>query len=363
MNLEKLRLIDLKLASIYYCGSREQDRFNFFTHLTPINLDVEKAKFFKVFEKGKDYDPKFRYMPLSRELAFTKKKLEKLEIDHSSLGRILDKKKHELLSKIKIVENIGKPGFTNAAQELFPLPTKSLLSFADKHINLRVREEIQNLSAVDAAKLLSKVLKKYYLNWKVSVATISANMNVNQYNKTLTINKDARFSEKELRSLIVHEIGTHILRSENARTQPYNIFIAFPNYLTTEEGLAIVNEENARCLSLQRAKVLSGRVFASDFALKHSFSETVNRLLRFGFHPQDVWNIVSRTKRGLTDTSKPGVFAKDIAYLDGVMKVKRFIRSGGNLRDLYYGKIGIHDIHIIKEISFLNKKLYIPSFI
>ena len=55
------------------------------------------------------------------------------------------------------------------------------------------------------------------------------------------------------------------------------------------------------------------------------------------------WGIAVRIKRGLGDPEAPGVYAKDTVYLRGRIRVQAFLEAGGDIADLYVGKVGIED--------------------
>jgi hypothetical protein len=129
----------------------------------------------------------------------------------------------------------------------------------------------------------------------------------------------------------------------------------------TEEGLAVFNEEANDCLNNFVLKIYAGRVLAIDYAMQKSFSETY-RLLRKYFTKNTAWRLTLRAKRGFVDTSGPGALTKDIAYLQGYLKVKEYARKGGNMNRLYYGKVGIEHIPLLSEIPDLINPHFLPMF-
>jgi len=123
----------------------------------------------------------------------------------------------------------------------------------------------------------------------------------------------------------------------------------FPWYLDTEEGFAAYNEFKCGLLSPKILRNYAGRVIANHLSLSNSFSRVYNHLLEY-FTRQDAWNLTLRSKRGLTNTALPGAFTKDHLYLKGFLKVKEFADSGGDMKKLYVGKIGIEHVPLLRYL-------------
>ncbi|MFH0837758.1 MAG: tyrosine/phenylalanine carboxypeptidase domain-containing protein, partial [Patescibacteria group bacterium] len=78
---------------------------------------------------------------------------------------------------------------------------------------------------------------------------------------------------------------------------------------------------------------------------------------------RSAWRVALKAKRGLGDTGKPGAFTKDFVYYKGYKMVKDFAAKGGDLRDLYYGKINLSDLEIVKKVKGLKSPIYLPSYL
>ena len=74
---------------------------------------------------------------------------------------------------------------------------------------------------------------------------------------------------------------------------------------------------------------------AKAVALMHkSFAEIYQALFRaLGKHK--AFLTTYRIKRGMSDTKKPGGYAKDALYLLGYFEIKRYLENGGRLAFLY----------------------------
>jgi hypothetical protein len=172
----------------------------------------------------------------------------------------------------------------------------------------------------------------------------------------------------------VHEIGTHILRAENGKRQPFQMFVhGFPDYLSTEEGLAVINEERFGLLSNYMIKQYAARTIAAKMSQTKSFREVYDYLVNF-LGPGEVFKIVLRAKRGIEDTSKPGGYPKDFVYLKGYLALRELIdkrkcADGSDdeafvdslVTSLYHGKIGIEHIDCLGDIPGLTTPKHLPK--
>lgn len=311
----------------------------------PFNVEQEKKK---VFE-DKTYNPEFKYNKHPR-IQQIKNGLRNLKFDYSILGILLNQKKFELLKRLDMYEAIGTKLFTDKSIESYGRPDKEMVKKSRKFLNLNGEDNSIGFNTISSVKKFIDSLLKFGYNWKVAEKEMCVGARFNVSTKTLYINKGRKFSENDLRRLIIHEIGTHIARAENAKKQRYKLFlIGFPNYLATEEGLAVYNEEKAGLLTNNVLKNYAGRVIAIELSLRNSFSTVYNELLEF-FNKKEAFNLTLRAKRGIGNTSRPGAYTKDYLYLKGKYIIEDYVRKGGKLSDLYVGKIGVQHVKLVKQI-------------
>ena len=70
-------------------------------------------------------------------------------------------------------------------------------------------------------------------------------------------------------ALAHHEIGVHLVTTLNGRAQPLKVLsIGCPLNTMTQEGMTILAEYLAGCLTIKRLKILALRVLAVDSMLK-----------------------------------------------------------------------------------------------
>jgi len=346
--MDDLHRIDDKLAEISQKIS--------FLLLTPTNIDAERKRFFK----DTDYNPQFTYPNPHADLNKIRHMLVEIEPDDSVVGRILKGIRDKYLLDIELLESRGTDQFQHISKKTHGRPERELVAQAKKLIYLKVKPESIEYSTQEILSRLRMAFVKYGVNWQVEEKSMIATAAVKISKRKLLIKKNSRFSHSFLKRIIVHEIGTHIVRAENGRSQPYKFFArGLPGYLKTEEGLAVYNEEINDCLNNYVLKIYAGRVLAIDKALKSSFSDTY-RMLRKYFTRNTAWRITLRAKRGLSDTSKPGAFTKDLAYLNGYLSIKEYVKNNGDLTKLYYGKIGLQHIELMQKIPHLVNPRLLP---
>ncbi len=337
---------------------REISRNIEFTAVNPSNFDAEKKKFFS----SSSYEPVFSYKSYHISLNILRKKLEKISPDNSVVGKILKDIKKECLLNIDMLEKRGKESFTKASLKLYGAPDDYLVRKAREFLKLETKKEKKIYSTKQIIKKIKTAFLKYGVNWKVEEKDILSMAAVSNGRKRLVIKKNSRFSKSFLKRIVVHEIGTHILRYENGSMQPFLFFSSgLPGYLMTEEGLAVINEEKHNCLNNYILKVYAGRVLAIHYSLRKPFREVFNILSNY-FSEAAAFRITVRAKRGISDTSKPGGCTKDIAYLKGYLAIKNYLNKGGDIYKLYYGKIGLQHIGLLDKIPFLVHPMFLPMF-
>lgn len=313
--------------------------------LVPSNYDKEREK---VLE-DKTYNPKFRY----DKMFFPEKlrtNLRNMRINLRKYNKLYLDKRRELINKIRLRDAIGTSMFFPISKEIWGVPSKELVNKAYRILELPSAKNSVKYSQISTVKKFLENLLMQGYNWQIREKDLVVGAVVSSSRKTLYINKNRRFDEVSVKRLIAHEISTHIARVENGKTKRRRLFLmGFPGYLKTEEGLAVYNEEKAKLLTNRVLKHYAGRVIAIDLACKNSFSTVYTELLEF-FSKKTAWTLTMRAKRGLSDTARPGAYTKDLVYLDGYYKVKDFVNRGGDIKDLYLGRIGTEHVSIAKEM-------------
>jgi uncharacterized protein (TIGR02421 family) len=336
-------------------------------YLKPINLPEERLR----LEEDPSYSPLFLYPDTPFDVDALQGKLQRITCDDSSLGQLLRKKQRELLLRIDLIRARGdSERFTAASKALFGTPYVELLHSAQAYLDgySQSKEAISDgefLSAQQAAEVFEGILAKYGLHdWQVSVrSALVADCTVGW--KRLYLRKGARFSREHVGSLIAHEIETHILTSENGAQQPFSLFKrGFANYLDTQEGLAVFNQNRVLSAVHEKRKGPARSVLAVAYALEHSFVDTRRHLMEhLGYQPAKALTKTLELKRGLHDPSEPGCFTKSLVYYRGQRAIEHFVAAGGDLKRLYTGKIALEDLELSEQVPGLKKPALIPGFL
>lgn len=271
-------------------------------------------------------------------------------------------------AKIELIEAIGTEKLGERSKALYGYPSADLLRQAQEKLAVKPKhfEKLgKTYSMKEAIVEFEKVLKDYGLDsWKVKVKEHMVTDVIAGKKNVLFVREGATFDETRLRMLVAHEIETHILTAENGARQSYLMFNrGFGNYLETQEGLAIWNQESVITHDVEKNYRSAVLVFVIDFAMKHGFAETVDYCKKLGMKTDKAFRTAIKVKRGYEDTSKPGAFTKDMIYFSGYLQIQSFVAGGGDLRDLYFGKYNLKDLQHIKDIPNLHQPYILPKFL
>lgn len=332
-------------------------------HLKPTNLAEEKEKF---FTKSGDYDPVFYYHRLKFDAVKLRSSLNELKFPETPLGNILREKEVEITRKIDLLSSIGKEDFSVRSIALYGAPDDITVSNAREFIRTMPEKfpiTKKKLNTEEAVKEFQKALRRYGLKWKIIIKVELATDALTNKDSTIFIRAGSVWTPERLRGTIAHEIETHVLRAENGRKQPYEIFSrGLANYLLTEEGLAIHNQERVMPQENEKCYWPALNLLSVEYAKEHSFSEVFRYVKNFGFDDERAWKTALKVKRGLNKTAEPGSFTKEHLYFSGYQKIKKFIADGGDVRELYVGKIKLEDLHLIAKMPEIKPPKYLPEF-
>jgi hypothetical protein len=238
---------------------------------------------------------------------------------------------------------------------------REAVDFLKKHSEIPA-DISPEIDAKAATAVVETFCKQHSLgHWTISIIEDSvADMQVTKKGKVL-IRKDATFTENRLKALLVHEIGTHVFRFENGKRQKFRLFErGTAGYLETEEGLAVYNQNQLGLNLGEKFLTPALLVVAIFLAKKMGFRELFEILQQTYSLSDDVaWKLCVKAKRGTADQSKPGTFTKDLAYFKGERALEKFLENGGEIKDLYIGKITISDLKILKSFDGVVKPKWV----
>ena len=341
----------------------EQDQqIKLLYHLKPLNLEAERKGFFE----GVIENPQFVYPELKFDPYQLRERLDSLEMEDSILGGLFQRKRQEVLEKIDLLEHRGTSHFGNKSVALFGEATELLKDDALNYLAERPAsfpEEKATISADRAQKAFEQFFKDSGLShWRVKQKKEMVSDCVAGKKNTFFIREDVKFTETRLKMVIAHELETHVFTAENGKLQPYYVFQrGTGGYLTTQEGLAIYNQEKAVDHVTEKHFWNAALVVAIHKAQDGSFREVYECMKELGYNDEKSFQFALKSKRGLEDTSQPGAFTKDLIYFRGKRMVETFVEDGGDLKRLYIGKIDLPSLEEIEELPFLVKPRYFPA--
>jgi uncharacterized protein (TIGR02421 family) len=174
----------------------------------------------------------------------------------------------------------------------------------------------------------------------------------------IKLRADARFRERDLRVLEVHEGWVHVGTTLNGQAQPVCTFLSkgTPSTTITQEGLALLVEVISFSSYPRRLRRVTDRIRAIHWAEQGgSFLEVFDRLRGEGRSEEEAYPTCVRVFRGSTPTGGP--FNKDLAYSRGFVEVYNFVRLAvrrgrlDRLRLLFTGKLALHDVGQLAELE------------
>ena len=352
-----LQRIDQELSDI-------DSRIKLLSHMKPTNLKEENTKFLL----DPHYNPQFDYKIVSFDPNNFYTRLGRLEFPDSAIGELWRKKADEITRKIRVIEARDSDEFTERSIDLYGGPDERLVQEALHEIRSMPKEFPSGgklYSSKEAAKLFEKAISDYGLKgWRVKLKEDLVSDAIAGKENTILIRQGATFSADRLKGTIAHEIETHAFTAMNGALQPHRIFQrGLADYLTTEEGLAVYNQEQTESSDTIKKYWPASSVMGIHVAMKGSFVDVYQKIVELGFGAERAWRVALKAKRGLGDTSKPGAFTKDFVYYKGFKMIKRFVEKGGDLKDLYYGKTNIEDLDTVKKVKGLKTPLYLPAYL
>jgi len=367
-----------RLEAIYYDFTKN---FEFRTYFTPENAIEEKEKFKSAWEKTTIYNPIFRYLETDYTsfldvLTLFKDEFDNFEIknvgeDIKFLAKVYASDVKRLIERISILS--GKYNDDERARYFskeFGHPNEETIKRANEilHSSKNVSEKINNpkdYTAIDIKYKFEDVLKKNNIkSWQIELSESAiARVSVKASLKRITIKSDAKFSENDINKLIVHEIETHVFRSENGNMQPYKIFsYGFENYIETEEGLAIYNELTNGYRQAEHNINIALHAILAYLSKEKPFHALFMEAHKVWKDFDKAYNQALRIKRGMIDTSKPGGYTKDYKYLQGLVSIENLSKEKRNR--LYIGKVGLGDFDKFPEVlkgKIVLDRLHLPE--
>jgi hypothetical protein len=342
---------------------------------TPTNLEEEKEKFFA----SSTYNPQFKYNIVKNKNASLLKTLTQVKqvfdvdpiISEFYIKLIASKDQaNDLMyaagDNEKLTEiSIARFGFPS--QKLFNNATRVLRGNYDRYNVISHKDSYRgDWIDYDGIKRAFEIAFEELglLEWSVGTSkNIKKNgLKVGLKSYEVFMSEDIRRKPMKLRKTLVHEL-THILRSQNGLATGYEALggPTLPSYLDAEEGFAAWNEETFGLMTEKDLRNRAAKTVAIYLGKTLNFRELYNTML--AVVPKGLaWSFAYSAKKGLSDTSKPGVNTRDVAYFRGFRRVRRrFADDKSLVEKMYAGKINFKQIKwlddgIIRKPKFVLEK-------
>lgn len=341
---------------------------------TPINLAEEKKKFFE----SDSYNPQFKYR-------LVKNRNEDILNELEEVGEVSDvdpRISQFYLDLIKAKKDVNEmmyaagdnEKFSEISLQRYKLPSPILFRNAARILRGRMSgyqvideekyKKQEFLTYEEISDVFHIIFDEFGLtgwstNKSINIATNGVKVGIKM--REVLMDPDIKKRPIELRKTVIHEM-THVLRAHNGALTGFDALAKsnLPSYLDAEEGLAKYNEEIMGVLKGTDMVKGAGKVWAIYVGKDLSFRKLYNAAL--GFAPKNLaFEICYRVKRGLGDTSKPGIYSRDIAYFRGFRRARKMIRSESAVYDkLFAAKIGFSQIGWVDD-GLIPKAAIVPT--
>jgi uncharacterized protein (TIGR02421 family) len=336
--------------------------------------------------------------PLGFNPAETRQKFQELEHSirrelgqFSPVGVIMRRMCHEYIEVTRMLEARGLPEFSWISQQLYGSaddafhaadPTLAdlsvMMSEALENIDKGhwINSEPKDISSEDAVQILQERLNRSFTDPTRPVRVMLSDGIISDASAGtdyLKIRREARFNERDLRLLEMHEGWVHVGTTLNGMSQPVCTFLSKgpPSSTVTQEGLAILMEIMAFASYPARLRKLTNRIRAIAIAQSGgTFLDVFEFFRKEGLCDVESYTNSARAFRGSSPTLGP--FTKDLAYSKGFVLIYNYVllavRKGmlGRIPLLFCGKTTLEDLRtlgqLVDEGIVLPPKYLPPQF-
>lgn len=325
------------------------------------------AAYYASLAQGFDADAKLA--ELNEFKAMVKRRLGR----HDPLGELLLVNAEQYQIVIYLLLSRGKPDFLRHSRALYGSTydhfrgdkrpifeiAELMCAIFSQPAAARLSQEFPKVIPADAAVgILSSRLGSYFTEDKITVKLSDGIVaDAAAGGDSIKLNSGARFSDRDLRVLEVHEGWVHVGTTINGRRQPWATWLSVgsPRITAVQEGLAVLMEMLTFVSFPHRAKRINDRILATRIAEDGAdFIDVFEYFRTRGYNENECYVIAQRVFRGGMVTG--GVpFTKDISYCRGFVENVNFMRSAiaAGLPELipmlFVGKVTLEDIPLLYE--------------
>ncbi|WIO73852.1 flavohemoglobin expression-modulating QEGLA motif protein [Porticoccaceae bacterium LTM1] len=340
------------------------DNISILDVIAPLNYKTQKQTFFETNYKK---SPTFTYKQNAIDSFQLKRKLYSLPVEKlkdEDLVNLYSDVIESYADKVEQYNSIGTSNLVYDSLRYFGEPSEKDIRNAEFILHLPASMNEKDPVPVNAKQLSKHLIafaKEHGYEHQVKLDDkMIANALVTGL--TVKINTAAQVTETEMRALAHHELGVHLVTTLNARNQPLKVLsLGCPVNTMTQEGIAILSEYLAGCMTLPRLKILALRVLAVKSMLQEKDFKRTFLMLKeeYQVSDNDAFTITARVYRG-------GGFTKDYLYLQGLHQMLNAYETETNFQNLLCGKVSLEHLPIISRLvgkGYLNKPKYITPAI
>ncbi|MEX2349243.1 MAG: tyrosine/phenylalanine carboxypeptidase domain-containing protein [Flavobacteriaceae bacterium] len=331
-----------------------ESSYQFLLLVSPVNMhEIRETYFESNFKELHDYQ--YRLLTIDPDLL--KRKLFNLridEIDDPALSFIFKEKREELDQQITMLNERGNKNFFYNSIRLYYVVEQDLKKEALKLLHDLPEETVVPAEEQIDAKEFSAMARKEFEYFRTQDPEFKSKVHIREDVNVIMVSRgelyipaDYTMNRREAEALIQHEVGTHVLTYYNGSKQPLTqLCSGLAHYDPLQEGIAVLAEYFAGGLTVNRLRLLAGRVIAGAALLEGKDFHSIFKLLydEHSFSKERAFNITCRILQG-------GGFLKDIIYLKGLLELTAFIKDEGDPASLLIGKFALKHLNVIKDLT------------
>ncbi|STX51944.1 Domain of uncharacterised function (DUF1704) [Legionella busanensis] len=307
---------------------------------------------------------------------------------YSPITRLLKRQCEEYIKAVDMLACRGTPVFSQLATELYGSPDDVFYSGGPRlsdlgnvlfdvltalDIQLQSDADLKRYTPEEAQQILQTRLSNFF-NFHPGKITVMVSddmiADASAGADNIKLSQHAKFSDRDVKYLEVHEGWVHVGTTLNGTSQPYCTFLSkgSPSCSVIQEGLAVITEIVTFSSYPGRIRKITNRVIALNKVREGAdFIDIYRYFIECGLSPMDSYNHAVRIFRGSTPTGGP--FTKDLSYAKGFLLIYNFIRFAISQHRvemiplLFVGKLVLDDLPLLMELlerEIITPPIYLP---
>lgn len=307
---------------------------------------------------------------------------------YSPVARLIKRQCEEYSRAAQMLAMRGTPAFCELAMELYGSPNDAFYSGGPRlselgtllfdvltalDVQLQSEADVKQYTPKQAQDLLQKRLSHFFDQHPGKVTVMVSDDMVADASAgadSIKLSQHAKFSDRDLKYLEVHEGWVHVGTTLNGAMQPHCFFLSkgSPSSSVIQEGLAVITEIVTFSSYPGRVRKITNRVIALDKVRQGAnFIDIYRYFIECGLTEDDSYNHTVRVFRGSTPDGGP--FTKDLSYAKGFLLIYNYMRFAISQRRidsiplLFTGKLVLDDLPLLgelKERGLLIPPVYLP---